>query len=230
MLLHVENLEASDCISKKIVQNVSFYLAQGEMIALTGPSGSGKSITAQAIVGLLEKELRVTNGAVYYMKQNIFDKSEKELQKLRREDIAFMIQHSLNALDPIRKVQNQMLETIRQIQRKPKKELLLQLEELLRKVGFDSPCEILQSYPFELSGGMRQRVLIAMMLSLRPKILIADEPTTALDIVNRERIWTLFKSLQNTMGMTILIISHDDFSVKKYADRILYMREGGILI
>lgn len=101
---------------------------------------------------------------------------------------------------------------------------------MLTQVGFKEPEEVLDSYPFELSGGMRQRVLLAMMLSLQPKILIADEPTTALDIVNREKILELLKQLQCNLGLTILLISHDENSVNKYADRVVHMNEGGVLL
>ena len=214
---------------KVIVHDASFQLFPGEMVALTGQSGTGKSILAHAMVGLLEQGFTVTNGRIMYKDENIARFDDKRLQLLRRDEVALLIQHSLNGLDPIRTVKKQMLETLKQKKIGTKKEKESIIYSLLVKVGFRQPAHILNSYPFELSGGMRQRVLIAMILSLRPKILIADEPTTALDVINRDKVLTLLKEIQNELGLTILLISHDEKSVKKYANRILYMEQGGIM-
>lgn len=214
---------------KVIVQDASLQLYPAEMVGLTGLSGAGKSILAHAMVGLLDKGFNVTNGRILYKDQNIAHMDEKRLQLLRRDEVALLIQNSLNGLDPIRTVKKQMLETLNQQKIGTKKEKESIMYSLLAKVGFGQPTQILNSYPFELSGGMRQRVLLAIILSLRPKILIADEPTTALDVINREKVLTLLKEIQKELGLTILLISHDEKSVKKYADRILYMEQGGII-
>ncbi|WP_077212355.1 ABC transporter ATP-binding protein [Bacillus dakarensis] len=232
-LLKVEHIEITykhRQQKKVIIQDVSFTLYQGEMVALTGKSGAGKSIVSHALVGLLDKGLSVTKGQILFEGQNILQFNEKQLEKLRRDHITLMIQHSLNGLDPIRLVKKQMLETIRHRSLGSKKNREQFLHYWLAEVGFHEPDEILHSYPFELSGGMRQRVLLAMILSLQPKILIADEPTTALDAVNRERVLRLLKHLQRNLGLTVLLISHDDHSVKKYADRVVQMNEGGLLL
>lgn len=215
---------------KIIIQDVSFELFPGEMVAMTGKSGAGKSIISHALVGLLDKGLSVTKGQILFDGISIMHFNEKQFENLRREHIAIMIQHSLNGLDPIRLVKKQMLETIRQRKHGSNKELIPHLLYLLTQVGFKEPEQILESYPFELSGGMRQRVLLAMMLSLQPKILIADEPTTALDVVNREKVLMLLKQLQRDLGLTVLLISHDENSVTKYADRVIHMNEGGVLL
>lgn len=226
-LLRVEELEVSchqDGKWKPIVQDVSFQLFQGEMVALTGPSGCGKSLTAHAIVGLLEPGWRVTQGKIFYQGKNILDYATSCWQKLRREEIALMIQQSLNGLNPIRKVKKQMMETL--LLRKDsmsRKDMNGYLHTLLQQFGFHDPETVLSSYPFELSGGMRQRVLLAMMVSLQPKILIADEPTTSLDVMNRERVLVLLKKLQHDFGLTVLLISHDQQSVKKFANRIIQL-------
>ncbi|KKB37802.1 ATP-binding cassette domain-containing protein [Bacillus thermotolerans] len=231
-LLSMEHVEISlerDGKLRPIVHDVTFQLYPGEIVTLTGASGCGKSLTAHAIVGLLEHGCRVTNGHIFYRKENVLNYDEKGWQTLRREEIALLIQHSLNGLDPIRTVKKQMIETLNQKKKLPRKEVKDILYSLLHEVGFDDPGHILSSYPFELSGGMRQRVLLAMMISLNPKLLIADEPTTALDALNREKVLTLLKKLQRDFGLTVLLISHDHESVNKCADRIIQMDQGGIV-
>jgi peptide/nickel transport system ATP-binding protein len=230
-LLNIEHLEISYFETgklKPVVHDVSFQLQPGEIVALTGPSGCGKSLTAHAVVGLLETGFKVTSGHVFYNGENIINYDEKGWQKLRRDDIALLIQHSLNGLDPIRTVKKQMIETLKQKNKWSKKESESYLCSLLNQVGFTDPKHILSSYPFELSGGMRQRVLLAMMLSLKPKIFIADEPTTALDVINREKVLSLLKKLQHEFELTILLISHDNQSVNRIADRVVQMSRGGI--
>lgn len=232
-LLKVEHLEVTykhRQQRKIIIQDVSFELYPGEIVAMTGKSGAGKSIISHALVGLLDKGLSVTKGQILFEGKSIMHLNEKQFENLRRENIAIMIQHSLNGLDPIRLVKKQMLETIRQRKRGSNKELVPLLLYLLTQVGFKEPEQILEAYPYELSGGMRQRVLLAMMLSLQPKILIADEPTTALDVVNREKVLRLLKQLQRNLGLTVLLISHDENSVAKYADRVFHLNEGGVPI
>lgn len=232
-LLKVEHVEITYKKGQQqeiILQDVSFTLYRGEMVALTGKSGAGKSVISHALVGLLDKGLSVSKGKILFEGKNIVQFSEKQFEQLRRNHIGIMIQHSLNGLDPIRLVKKQMLETIRHRKLGATKEVEHFLLDLLSQVGFEEPAQIFSSYPFELSGGMRQRVLLAMMLSLQPKILIADEPTTALDVVNREKVLQLLKQLQRTLGLTVLLISHDENSVEKYADRIVHMNEGGVLL
>lgn len=230
-LLQVDQLEIShykDGVFEPLVRDVSFHVQAGEMVALTGPSGCGKSLTAQAVVGLLEKRLDVTGGRILYQQQNVVPFNDRQWKQLRRRHIALLIQDSLNGLNPIRTIKKQMVETICQNRKWKRKDILLQLHTLLHEVGFADPAHILGAYPFELSGGMRQRVLLAMMLSLKPKVIIADEPTTALDIINREKVLSLIKKLQYDYSLTVLLISHDQKSVRKYADRILEMRVEGM--
>jgi peptide/nickel transport system ATP-binding protein len=232
-VLEIEHLEISynkDGCVKPIIHDVSLSLHVGETVALIGPSGCGKSLTAHAIVGLLNEEFKVTGGQIKFNGENMIHFNEKQWQNIRREEIALLIQHSLNGLDPIRTVRKQMMETIRQQKKNnSKKDSESYLCSLLNLVGFTEPEHILSSYPFELSGGMRQRVLLTMMLSLKPKILIADEPTTALDVINQEKVLSLFKRLQHELELTILLISHDQQSIKRVADRVVQMRPGGIV-
>ncbi len=227
-LLRVKDLEIS-YYHKPIVQNISFELFAGEMVAITGPSGCGKSVTAHAMVGMLGDRWKVTKGQMIYNDQIINFLDEKEWQRFRRKEISLLIQESLNGLNPIRTVKKQMVETLRLRQMWKSKELEEYLHSLLDQVGFSHPNLILSSYPFELSGGMRQRILLAMMVSMKPKILIADEPTTALDAINREKVMTLLKKLQKDYQLTILLISHDQQSINKYANRIIQMNAGGVI-
>ncbi|SDH71236.1 ATP-binding cassette domain-containing protein [Alteribacillus bidgolensis] len=230
-LLQVDQLEIShykDGEFQPLVRDVSFQIQAGEMVALTGPSGCGKSLTAQAIVGLLGKRLDVTGGKIMYQQQNVVPFNDRQWKRLRRHEIALLIQDSLNGLNPIRTIKKQMAETICQKRKWNRKDILLRLHTFLHEVGFSDPAHILRTYPFELSGGMRQRVLLAMMLSLEPKVIIADEPTTSLDIINREKVLSLIKKLQYDYSLTVLLISHDQKSVRKYADRILEMRIEGV--
>jgi peptide/nickel transport system ATP-binding protein len=226
-LLRVKDLEIS-YYQKPIVQNISFELFAGEMVAITGPSGCGKSVTAHAMVGMLGDQWKVTKGQMVYNDQIINFLDEKEWQRFRRKEISLLIQESLNGLNPIRTVKKQMVETLRLRQKWKSKELEEYLHSLLYQVGFSHPNLILSSYPFELSGGMRQRILLAMMVSMQPKILIADEPTTALDAINREKVLSLLKKLQKDYQLTILLISHDQQSINKYANRIIQMNAGGV--
>lgn len=231
-LLSIEHLEITYQTAEEViplVKNVSFQLYQGEMAALIGSSGCGKSLTAHAIVGLLEQGYKVTNGEIYYKNQNILHNDDESWHYLRREEIGLVIQDSLNGLNPIRTVKKQMVETLKQKRKWLKKEMNVYLHSLLNQVGFTNPESILSSYPFELSGGMRQRVLLAMMISLKPKLLIADEPTTALDVINREKVLTLLKKLKHECNLTILLISHDHETINKFADRVIRMDQGGII-
>jgi peptide/nickel transport system ATP-binding protein len=177
----------------------------------------------------LGEQWKVTKGQMVYKNQIINSLDEKGWQRFRREEISLLIQESLNGLNPIRTVKKQMVETIRQRHQWNRKELEEYLHSLLFEVGFSHPHQILSSYPFELSGGMRQRILLAMMVCMQPKILIADEPTTALDVINREKVLTLLKKLQKDYQLTILLISHDQQSIKKHANRIIQMNAGGVI-
>ncbi|ERN51429.1 ABC transporter ATP-binding protein [Alkalihalophilus marmarensis] len=223
-LLRVEHLEIS--ISQPsgfqpLIQDVSFQINKGEMVALVGQSGCGKSLTAQAIVGLLEKSLAITSGNILYKGENIVNYDKVRFMRLRRQEISLLIQESLNGLNPIRPIKKQMEEMIKQNRKCSKTERSSQIKFLLEEVGFSKPDQILRAYPFELSGGMRQRVMLAMILSLKPTVLILDEPTTALDVVNRNRVMRLFKHLQRALSMTILLISHDQNNIMTYSDRII---------
>ncbi len=222
-LLIVDQLEISSKALVPLMKKFSFQIFPREIVALTGASGCGKSLTANAVVGLLEDGCEVTNGRIYYKGQSLSQNDEKSWQTLRRDEISLLIQHSLSGLNPLQSVKKQMLRTLKQKTEPAKKERMNYLRDLLRQVGFSNPERILSSYPFQLSGGMCQRILLAMMISLQPTLLIADEPTTALDSVNKEKLLALLKKLQQEHGLTILLISHDVERISAFADRIIDM-------
>ncbi|MGG4217062.1 ATP-binding cassette domain-containing protein [Paenibacillus jamilae] len=277
-LLHVEHLEicrtgARARESKPLLRDVNFSVYPGEIVALTGPSGCGKSLTAHAIAGLLDPGVGVTQGCIYYNGEDIIPFHEQRWQRLRREDIALLIQQSLSGLNPIRTVRAQLTDTLRlqgrrrlhaqkeqgqadaapsritsqqphsqgvmsRMQRMLSRATELaggrttpgqevDLRSLLCKVGFADPERILSSYPFELSGGMCQRVLLAAMLSSGPRLFIADEPTTALDVINRDKVLALLLQLREDFDLTILLISHDRQGMSRVADRVLEMTPEG---
>ncbi|MEJ3720497.1 ATP-binding cassette domain-containing protein [Paenibacillus polymyxa] len=276
-LLHVEHLEicrtgvrASESESKPLLRDVNFSVYPGEIVALTGPSGCGKSLTAHAIAGMLDPGVGVTQGCIYYNGEDIIPFHEQRWQRLRRGEIALLIQQSLSGLNPIRTVRAQLTDTLRlnggrlmhaqkelgQADAAPShtasqpqsmlsrmRQMLNRVTELaggrtipgqeaylcslLRKVGFADPEHILSSYPFELSGGMCQRVLLAAMLSSGPRLFIADEPTTALDVINRDKVLALLLQLREDFDLTILLISHDRQGISRIADRVLEMTPEG---
>jgi peptide/nickel transport system ATP-binding protein len=227
-LLQVENLEISTIIKEKkvpLIKGASFHIHKGEIVALVGESGCGKSLTAHALVGLLEKNCQVTGGAIYYKSKRLDERDKKDFQRIRGHEVGLLIQESLNGLNPLHTVKKHIKRTLKKHRDLPKDKK--HIYELLQSVGFKDPGYILSSYPFELSGGMRQRVLLSMMLSLKPSLLIADEPTTALDTINKEKVMQLLKKLQKQYGLTVLLISHDQESVARIADRVIRMKKGG---
>ncbi len=212
------------------VRNVSFDLKQGEMFALVGESGSGKSVTAMAITQLLPKSItQYDSGKIMFESEDLLRKSEDQIRKIRGNRIGMIFQEPLTALNPLHTVQKQIGEILRVhrgLTGKPATERIL---ELLSLVGIPEPETRLKSYPHQLSGGQRQRVMIAMALANEPDILIADEPTTALDVTIQKQVLNLLKELQEKLGMTVLLITHDLGVVKRYAHRVGVMTNGQLV-
>jgi peptide/nickel transport system ATP-binding protein len=215
---------------KTLTEDVSFYVKKGEILSLVGESGSGKSITALACCGLLpEPHGFLKSGEVFFGGREISKLSEQEFGKIRGNDIAMIFQEPAAALNPLMKVKHQMLEYFNI--HKPnieKSEVDNTCLRMLDRVGLDS-ARVFNSYPHELSGGMQQRVMIAMALLLDPKLLIADEPTTALDVTVQAQIMDLLLDLQEEIGMSILFITHNLALVAQYCDRLVVMQDGRLL-
>ena len=205
-LLQVENLQISS-LDQVLVQQLSFELSAGQTLAIVGESGSGKSISSLAILGLLPRNLKVQGRAVLDG-QNLLTLSQPQLRQIRGKKIAMIFQEPMTALNPLHRVEKIIGETLL-LQGWSKAKARERVLELLKDVGIPEPEDKLRRYPHELSGGQRQRVMIAMALALDPDILIADEPTTALDVTLQAQILHLLKSLQESRQMAMILISHD---------------------
>ena len=213
------------------VKNISFEIRRGETLALVGESGSGKSVSAMSILKLLPQPPAVySSGKILYHGTNLLELSEKELSVHRGKNISLVFQEPMTALNPTQRIRQQISEVIKTHEPKiSKEELNRRVIELLDQVHMPNPEDKAQAYPHELSGGQRQRVVIAIAIANKPDLLIADEPTTALDVTVQENILRLLKELQTKMGMALLFISHDLHVVGRLADTICVMKEGEIV-
>ncbi|PTQ90329.1 ABC transporter ATP-binding protein [Agitococcus lubricus] len=210
------------------VQGVSFEIATGEMLAIVGESGSGKSLTAQAIMRLLPSHAHY-EGQILFQGENLLQAPESRLQALRGDRIAMIFQEPMTSLNPLHTIEKQISEMLLTHQTLSKDVAKTRTLELLHEVGIPEPEKRLNSYPHQLSGGQRQRVMIAMALANNPALLIADEPTTALDVTLQEQILQLIQQLRHKFGLAVLLISHDLSLVRRFADRVAVMQHGLIV-
>lgn len=232
-LLQVENLCVQFKDGEHIIQavrGVSFELFKGETLALVGESGSGKSVTALSILKLLPyPKASHPSGKILYDKQDLLSLSNESLQKIRGKRISIIFQEPMTSLNPLHTIEKQISETLELHMGLNKKDSARRCLELLERVGIPKAAQRLKAYPHELSGGQRQRVMIAMALASEPDILIADEPTTALDVTIQMQILELLKSLQQQLQLSILLITHDLGLVKSFAQRIAVMKQGQLV-
>ena len=213
----------------KAIRDVSFHLDRGETLAIVGESGSGKSVTTKSLMGLLAKNAKVKGGRVMFHGDDILQYSEKKMQTIRGKDIAMIFQDPMTSLDPTMKIGRQIAEPLMKHKHVDKKKALEQAVEMLRLVGIVNPEERVNDYPHQFSGGQRQRIVIAIALICYPEILIADEPTTALDVTIQAQILDLMKELQQKIETSIIFITHDLGVVAGMADRVAVMYAGEIL-
>ncbi|MEN2768102.1 ABC transporter ATP-binding protein [Ornithinibacillus xuwenensis] len=213
----------------KAVDGVSFSVSPGETVALVGESGSGKSITALSIMQLIEKPGRIVEGTITLDDKEITRIPTKQMTKLRGNEIAMVFQEPMTALNPVFTVGNQITEMLRKHRSMEKKQAQIEAINLLRTVGISRAEEVIHEYPHQLSGGMRQRVMIAIAISCNPKLLIADEPTTALDVTIQAQILDLMVEMKEKFNMALLLITHDLGIVSEYADRVMVMYGGQIV-
>jgi oligopeptide/dipeptide ABC transporter ATP-binding protein len=211
------------------VDGIDFYIGKGEILGLVGESGCGKSMTALAITGLLPDGLVIRNGSVLFEGENLIGMPEKEMARLRGRAISMVFQEPMSSLNPLMKIGKQVSEAVRLHDPKPKREAERLAEAVLGKVGLQNPKNLMQCYPHQLSGGMQQRVMIAMAIISNPKLMIADEPTTALDVTMQAQILDLLKSINQEYGMAMLFISHDLGVVSRFCDRMAVMYAGKIV-
>ncbi len=231
-LLEVKNLRTSFFTGDGVVHavdNVSFNVRRGEAVALVGESGCGKSVTAMSIMRLVATPGRITGGEIRFKGRNLADIPEKEMRNVRGNDIAMVFQEPMTSLNPVFKIGWQVAEAIRIHRKVGKKEAWKQAGEMLELVSIPDPVKRLDDYPHQLSGGMRQRVMIAMALSCDPELLIADEPTTALDVTIQAQIMELLAGLQKRLGLAILLITHDLGVVAEFCERVVVMYTGRVV-
>ena len=209
------------------VDGVSFNLSEGEVLGIVGESGCGKSLTALSILGLVPKPAgRIARGRILLRNHDLVTCSQAQMNQIRGKEIAMIFQEPMTALNPVFKVGEQIAETIRVHEGLSRSLARNRALELLERVGISNPKQRIDQYPHELSGGMRQRVMIAIALACRPKILIADEPTTALDVTIQAQILALLRDLQREFGMAIILITHDLGVVAQVVDRVVVMYAG----
>ena len=212
----------------KAVNGVSFFLDQGKVLGIVGESGSGKSVTAYSIMQILEKTGRIVSGSVKFNGQELVGAGEKVMKTIRGNKISIIFQDPMTSLNPTYTIGHQLREAILLHTDRNKKQAYDRAVEMLRLVNVNDPEKRMKQYPFEFSGGMRQRVMIAMALACEPDILIADEPTTALDVTIQAQILELMQKLQKEMGMAIIMITHDLGVVAQMCDEVIVMYAGSI--
>ena len=211
------------------VDNVSFNVKRGEALALVGESGCGKSVTAMSIMRLVAPPGKITGGEIHFKGRNLADISERDMRHVRGNDIAMVFQEPMTSLNPVFKIGAQVAEAIRLHRKVSKKEAWKLAGDMLELVSIPDPIKRLDDYPHQLSGGMRQRVMIAMALSCDPELLIADEPTTALDVTIQAQIMELLANLQQKLGLAILLITHDLGVVAEFCKRVVVMYTGRVV-
>ena len=232
MILSVTDLSvrfATDGGVVRAVEGVSFDLDRGEILAIVGESGSGKSVTAQTILGLTRAPNATITGSVEFDGRDLTQLDDEQLREVRGKRIAMIFQDPMTSLNPVYRVGDQIVEMIRAHRKVSKAEARDRAVELLRSVGIPNPERRVRDYPHEFSGGMRQRVMIAMALSLDPDVLIADEPTTALDVTVQAQILRLLARLNSERGLAVVLITHDLGVVAEVADRVAVMYAGQIV-
>ena len=231
-ILEVQNLKTSFKIRRHIVRavnGVSFSLGKGEMLGVVGESGCGKSVTMLSIIDLLPPAALIDAGNVILQGTDLREKGRRYIRKIHGNKIGMIFQDPMTSLNPVMKIGNQMSEAVIHHQKLSKQQAFGKCEELLSLVGISNPKERLNEYPHQLSGGMRQRVMIAMALTCDPEILIADEPTTALDVTIQAQIVELIRDIREKLDMSIILITHDLGLIAGMVNRVLVMYAGNIV-
>ena len=213
----------------KAIRGVDFYLDKGEAVGIVGESGSGKSVTSLSVMRLLQFPGKLTGGEVFFDGEDLAKKTDKEMQAIRGNEISMIFQDPMTSLNPVFTIGNQIMEAIIKHQKMSKDQARQKAIDMLKLVGIPSPEKRIDQYPHEFSGGMRQRAMIAMALSCEPKLLIADEPTTALDVTIQAQILELMKDLKDRLNTSIILITHDLGVVADVCTRIIVMYGGLIM-
>jgi len=232
MLLEVKNLKTEFKLKNgivKAVDDISFKIDKGEILAIVGESGSGKSVTSLSIMGLLQSPGKIAGGEILFKSQDLNKMTKKELEKIRGNQISMIFQEPMTSLNPVWRIKDQIMESIMKHMKLSKKDALARTIKMLDTVGIPSPERRANDYPHQMSGGMRQRVMTAMALACEPELLIADEPTTALDVTIQAQILEMLYSMREKFHMAVLLITHDLGVVSEAADRVIVMYCGKIV-
>lgn len=231
-LLEVKDLHISFTTKDNLIQavdNISFSLHQGEILGIVGESGSGKSVTALSILRLLSSNANIDKGSVLFKGENLLSKSNEVMRHIRGNEISMIFQDPMTSLNPLFSIGKQINDVIRRHQNVSYKKAKIMVIDNLKDVGVPQPAKRYNSYPHEFSGGMRQRVMIAMALACHPDLLIADEPTTALDVSTQSEILKLLLKMKEELGASIMLITHDLGVVANMCSRVIVMRKGSIV-
>ncbi|GLX66927.1 ABC transporter ATP-binding protein [Paenibacillus glycanilyticus] len=213
----------------RVVQDVSFRIDKGQVLGIVGESGCGKSLTCMSILGLLPDTARVTQGKILLKGSNLLDSSEKELIQVRRRLLSLVLQNPMIAFNPLKTIGSQFIETLRLQGNYTRKQAAEHAVYCLKEMNLAEPDRLLRQYPFELSGGMLQRVMIGLAIANQPSLFIADEPTTALDSVNREHVLNAIRRIKSAGETAILLVSHDMNVIEAVADNVIVMNKGKIV-
>jgi len=232
-ILQVENLSvtfpAGDGRGITVLEDVSFSISPGEVLGIVGESGCGKSLTASAIMRLLPGAARISSGRILWRGRDLLDMSEEEMRRIRGNEIAMIFQEPMTSLNPVFTVGDQIVEAVMMHQKLGRRAAYMRCVEALKTVGIPSAEKRVHDYPHQMSGGMRQRVMIAMALSCNPVLLVADEPTTALDVTIQAQILELLADLQAQFGMAIMLITHDLGVIAEFSHRVNVMYAGRVV-
>ncbi|MFK7867879.1 MAG: dipeptide ABC transporter ATP-binding protein [Roseobacter sp.] len=233
-LLDVENLAIGFGAGPDVVQNVSFRVMPGETLALVGESGSGKTITCRSVLRILPGAAQLRRGAIHFAPKgeaptDLLKLSEREMRRIRGNKISMIFQEPMRSLSPLHKLGDQVSEVLRLHRNMSMNEARKAVLDTFEQVGFPDPARVWRSYPFELSGGMQQRAMIAMAIVARPELLIADEPTTALDVTTQAQVLGLIKDVQRQIGMAVILVTHDLGVVANMAETVVVMNKGRIM-
>jgi ABC-type glutathione transport system ATPase component len=227
-ILRYENVDVS-FNGKTVVKDISFSLNEGEILGIVGESGAGKSTVIKAAMNLLGKGGLVTKGDIYYKGMDIPDLTDKQMREINGPEIGMIFQNSGSAFCPIRTVGEQLYEAVKAHEKISKDDFKIKATELFEKIGFEDPRRVLQSFPFELSGGMQQRVGVAAVMLLKPKVLLADEPTSALDVSIQKLVIDEMLKVRELFGTSMIIVSHNIGVINAMADNVIVMKDGCIV-
>ncbi|WP_249704625.1 nickel import ATP-binding protein NikD [Bacillus zhangzhouensis] len=228
-ILQIDNLHVQTKTSQgtiPLIQDVAFEVGRGQIVGLIGESGCGKTVTSMSILNMLDRKTTEVTGSITLQGRELIGVSEKNMRSIRGKDISYIMQNPMNSFTPVWTIGHQLIETIRRHTAVSKRQARAQAVDALKQMNLPQPDQLLNKYPFELSGGMLQRVMIAMAACMHPPLIIADEPTTALDVHTQKLVLEHLNQIRHEYGTAILLITHDLGVIAEMADQVVVMRQG----